>query len=83
MSPWIGEREPERVDVSLESVSGKELLAALIEAHLGKHQPATTTPMNLMIAGRGLHSSTFQLNVSAFYGIGGAFRVYLWGVTQV
>jgi len=24
--------------------------------------------------GRGLHSSTFQLNVSAFCGIGGAFR---------
>ena len=26
------------------------------------------------IAGRGLHSSTFQLNVSAFYGTGGKFR---------
>jgi len=25
-------------------------------------------------AGRGLHSFTFQLNVSAFCGIGGAFR---------
>ena len=25
-------------------------------------------------AGRGLHSSTFQLNVSAYCGIGGAFR---------
>jgi len=24
--------------------------------------------------GRGLHSSTFQLNLSAFYGIGGALR---------
>jgi len=24
--------------------------------------------------GRGLHSSTFRLNVSAFYGIGGALR---------
>ena len=26
--------------------------------------------------GRGLHSSTFRLNVSAFCGIGGAFRVF-------
>jgi hypothetical protein len=28
----------------------------------------------------GLHSSTFRLNVSALYGIGGAFRGYLEGV---
>ena len=28
---------------------------------------------------RGLHSSTFQLNLSAFRGIGGAFRGYLEG----
>ena len=27
--------------------------------------------------GRGLHSSTFRLNVSAFYGIAGAFRCYV------
>ena len=27
--------------------------------------------------GRGLHSSTFQLNLSVFYGIGGACRGYL------
>ena len=26
----------------------------------------------LWVAGRGLHSSTFQLNLSALYGIGGA-----------
>jgi hypothetical protein len=30
--------------------------------------------------GRGLHSFTFHLNVSAFCGIGGAFRVCLGGV---
>ena len=30
--------------------------------------------------GRGLHSSTSQLNVSAFCGIGGAFGGYLGGV---
>jgi hypothetical protein len=27
-----------------------------------------------VVAGRGLHSSTFQLNLSALYGIGGARR---------
>jgi len=32
---------------------------------------------------RGLHSSTFQLNVRTFYGIGGAFRGYLGGVYEV
>jgi len=30
-------------------------------------------------AGRGLHSSTFRLNVSAFCTIGGALRDCLWG----
>ena len=34
------------------------------------------------IYGRGLHSSTSQLNVSAFYGIGGAFRGCLVGVEE-
>jgi len=32
---------------------------------------------------RGLHSSTSQLNVSVFCGIGGAFTGYLRGVIQV
>jgi len=36
-----------------------------------------------MLEGRGLHSFSFQLNVSAFCGIGGAFRGYLWGVYEV
>jgi hypothetical protein len=33
--------------------------------------------------GRGLHSSTFQLSLSAFCGIGGAFRGCLGGVQGV
>jgi hypothetical protein len=33
--------------------------------------------------GRGLHSFTLQLNVSAFYGIGDAFMGYLGGVYEV
>jgi len=33
--------------------------------------------------GRGLHSFTFQLNISAFHGIGGAFWGYLGGVYDV
>jgi len=33
--------------------------------------------------GRGLHSFTFQLNVSALHGIGGAFWGYLVGVYKV
>jgi len=32
-----------------------------------------------MVGGRCLHSFTFQLNVSVFYGIGGALRGYLGG----
>ena len=32
---------------------------------------------------RGLHSSTFQLNLSAFHVIGGAFRGYLEGAKGV
>ena len=32
---------------------------------------------------RGLHTFTFQLNVSAFYGIGGLFGGCLWGVSGV
>jgi hypothetical protein len=27
-----------------------------------------------LVGGRGLHSSTFRINVSAFRGIGGAFK---------
>jgi len=33
--------------------------------------------------GRGLHSSTFQLNLSALYGIGGARRGYAASVKEV
>ena len=37
-----------------------------------------------LLDGRGLHSSTFRLNVSAFCGIGGAFRGgCLGGVQEV
>jgi len=32
---------------------------------------------------RGLHSTTFRLNVSAFFGIGGACRGFLGGVQEV
>ena len=35
-----------------------------------------TYPSVYWLAGRGLHSSTFQLNLSAFHGIGGALRGY-------
>ena len=38
-------------------------------------------PFNLL-PGRGLHSSTVRLTVSAFYGIGGALRAYVGGVHQ-
>ena len=33
--------------------------------------------------GRGLHSSTFRLNISAYWGIGGAFEGCLGGVRSV
>jgi len=32
-----------------------------------------------LVVGRGLHSSTFRLDVTALYGIGGAFRVVQGG----
>jgi hypothetical protein len=35
------------------------------------------------MGGRGLHSSTFRLNVSAFCGMGGAFRGCLGGEWEV
>jgi hypothetical protein len=35
------------------------------------------------INGRGLHSFTFPLNVSAFCGVGGSFRDCLWGIYGV
>jgi hypothetical protein len=39
-----------------------------------------SVPAHLLLTGRGLHSSTFWLNVSAFCGVGGAFRGCLGGV---
>ena len=41
---------------------------------------AEEMPTQLVVHGRGLHSSTFQLNVSAVCGIGGAFRKCVGGV---
>ena len=37
----------------------------------------------LRVVGRGLHSSTFRLNVSASYGIGGALRGCLWCILSL
>ena len=45
----------------------------------GPGMPEMLTPTSA-IMGRGLHSFTFQLHVSAFCGIGGAFSVRLGGV---
>jgi hypothetical protein len=39
--------------------------------------------VNKVLVGRGLHSSTLQLNVSAYYGIGGQLRGYSGGVYVV
>jgi len=47
-----------------------------------QHQPRRGRPAQ-QLCGRGLHSSTFQLNVSVMNGIGDAFRGYSRGVTQV
>ena len=40
-------------------------------------------PRLKQLRGRGLYSSTFRLNLSAFCGIGGAFRGCLGGVYEV
>ena len=39
--------------------------------------------LDVRVAGRGLHSSTFWLNVSAFCGIGGASRGCFEGIEEV
>jgi len=44
------------------------------------HRAASTCRCREGEGGRGLHSSTFRLNVSAFCGIGGAFRGCVGGV---
>ena len=44
---------------------------------------ANTYMGNRLIRGRGLHSSTFRLNLGAFCGIGGAFRGCLGGDWRV
>jgi hypothetical protein len=44
----------------------------------GRRAAAAVEPCT--ICGRGLHSFTFRLNVSAFCGIGGAFRCWSCGV---
>ena len=40
-------------------------------------------PLSRRTRGRGLHSSTFRLNVSALCGVGGAIRDCLGGVEEV
>jgi len=51
-----------------------------LETHLSTNGPRIATLLEALTAcgerdvGRGLHSSTFQLNLSALYGIGGALR---------
>jgi hypothetical protein len=37
-------------------------------------------PLQVVILGKDLHSSTFRFNLSAFCGIGGAFSGYLGGI---
>ena len=58
-------------------------LLSLLNAHVAvtvtsgdpsPHEDEEDAAARTVITGRGLHSSTFQLNLSAFCGIGGAFR---------
>jgi hypothetical protein len=54
-------------------------------AHAGASGDRDGVPMWTLegVEGRGLHSSTFQLNLSALYGTGGARRgcvARVWGV---
>jgi hypothetical protein len=59
LRPWVvvrmrargnGERATARVNASPAVVSGKELLAAIIETHFGKSQPAIVSPVSQLIA---------------------------------
>jgi len=43
---------------------------------------ALCAPPWVGVLGRGLHSSTIQLNLGAFRGIGGTFRGCLWGLLR-
>ena len=54
-----------------------DIQQAAVESTRGKVLEALTAAQAArvrLVLGRGLHSSTFRLNVSAFCGIGGAFR---------
>jgi hypothetical protein len=63
--------------------------AASTAARVQEHAPAASgqrrrgQPGTQGVDGRGLHSSTFQLNLSALYGIGGARRGYVARVKGV
>ena len=46
----------------------------------GRQRPAARRHRHAGVPGRGLHSFTFRLNVSALCGIGGAYRGCLRGV---
>jgi hypothetical protein len=72
----------EGVTVTDESASPVISPAALREVAAVVIQLAARVPQWNM-DGRGLHSSTFRLNVSAFSGIGGVFRGYVGGVWVV
>ena len=60
---------------------------AFAEGTLGADEAAESIAVNYtgtaLVCGRGLHSFTFQLNESAFYGTGGAFRGCLRGIEDV
>ena len=59
------------------------LLSALLLLTLRPAWSCTYEPVDVGMFGRGLHSSTFRLNLSAFWGIGvriGVVRGWLGGV---
>jgi hypothetical protein len=50
-----------------------------LEAEQDQAEEVEDEELAAMVAGRGLHSFTFQLDVSAFCEIGGAFKGCLGG----
>jgi len=62
------------------AISGRPEIWALEHPSVGYRQGMHE--LASLLLGRGLHSSTFRLNVSAFYGIGSAFRGCFTGGVQ-
>jgi len=80
----LGVAGPPRLEVGVRHVGVVEVVRVVGGGVLRVGvRPTVVRRPQLVPHPRGLHSSTFRLNVSAFCGIGGASRGYVGGVYEV